>query len=115
MKPWKRTCVRTGFAAQSRGGSILPQEEPMDVFCPHCLQSVTLEGRDPGDYSFDCPECAGEVLVTISQDSSARPQVRPVRSKPAVHDSKFPKAHSAPSLTGSRGSQDSFRASHRKS
>lgn len=55
----------------------------MDVFCPHCLQSVTLEGREPGDYSFDCPECTGEVLVTLPRNPAERPQVRPVRSKPA--------------------------------
>ncbi|HEV7999795.1 MAG TPA: hypothetical protein VGP63_07950 [Planctomycetaceae bacterium] len=87
----------------------------MDVFCPHCLQSVTLEGRDPGDYSFDCPECAGEVLVSIPRNASERPQVRPVRSKPAgdvspdrSREERSQKSESAPRKERSSPSRESF-------
>ncbi|HET6324777.1 MAG TPA: hypothetical protein VFG04_08760 [Planctomycetaceae bacterium] len=84
----------------------------MDVFCPHCLQSVTLEGREPGDYSFDCPECAGEVLVTLPRNTSERPQVRPVRSKPAdaaaSERPKRPKSPPVPTQKNSRPPGESF-------
>jgi hypothetical protein len=56
----------------------------MDVFCPHCLQNVTLKGREPGVYAFNCPECEEEVQVTISQNSGERPVVRPVRRQPTT-------------------------------
>jgi hypothetical protein len=65
----------------------------MDVFCPHCLQNVTLEGREPGEYSFACPECADEVRVTIPQNPAERPVVRPVRK---------PSSNSSPQLAKSR-------------
>lgn len=87
----------------------------MDVFCPHCLQSVTLEGRDPGDYSFDCPECTGEVIVSIPRNASERPQVRPVRTKPGHEVSRDrskeaspQKSESAPRKERPNPSRESF-------
>jgi hypothetical protein len=63
----------------------------MDVFCPSCLKSVTLEARAPGEYSFECPECAAEASVTIPKSPGARPIVRPVR-RAAARDSSAPPA-----------------------
>jgi hypothetical protein len=61
----------------------------MDVFCPSCLHSVTLEGREPGQYAFECPECAAETHVTIPEDPGARPIVRPARARSAGSDSEI--------------------------
>ncbi len=58
----------------------------MDVFCPSCLHTVTLEGREPGKYAFECPECAAEAHVTIPQNPGERPIVRPVRAQSSRGD-----------------------------
>jgi hypothetical protein len=66
----------------------------MDVFCPNCLHNVTLESREPGRYTFDCPECAAEAAVTIPVNPGERPLVRPVRPQSGHSDSQVAKPRS---------------------
>jgi len=65
----------------------------MDVFCPNCLHNVTLESTGPGEFSFDCPECAKEARVVVPENPSQRPIVRPVRSDSSSGDSQVSKSH----------------------
>jgi hypothetical protein len=81
----------------------------MDVFCPNCLHSLTLEGRAPGRYTFDCPECAAEAAVTIPQNPAERPIVRPVRSQSSGSDSQVAKPRSTPKPIPSKSSRDNPR------
>ncbi len=76
----------------------------MDVFCPSCLHSVTLEGREPGQYAFECPECAAESHVTIPRNPGERPIVRPVRARSAGSDSEVDRPGKAPARGQRRAS-----------
>ncbi len=88
----------------------------MDVFCPNCLHSVTLEAREPGEYSFDCPECAQEARVTVPENPAQRPVVRPVRTGSSRDDSQAAKSGSSrdsQSARPSNGSRSADRSSTR--
>lgn len=80
----------------------MARDPPMDVFCPNCLHNVTLESREPGRYTFDCPECAAEAAVTIPTNPAERPIVRPVRAQSRNSDSQVVRPRSVRDSAGSK-------------
>ncbi len=71
----------------------------MAIVCPYCGHRLSIKSQRLGQYRPKCPHCAQPFLLIISDDSTARYQVRVLPSDTQVHDPKVPLSTSQAQFT----------------
>ena len=82
-------------AAMGRDGG------PLTVSCPHCRHVATLDEAPAGEYTVQCPDCAGEFLLRVPENAAPTLQIEGIKSEPGAVEPAVEETTAHPAEGGS--------------